>query len=93
VWNNSHPGIDSWIGPYQGYHQLSDLMSRSWISFAYELDPNGHGLENVPHWPEYTSSAPQNMVFRTEKHSGGSVVEQDDWREEQIAWFNSHWNL
>lgn len=93
MWNNTYPGLGSYIGPYKGYHDLSDLMSRSWIAFAHDLDPNGHGLEGVPFWPKYDNSAPKNMVFRTEKHKGGSTSESDDWRKEPIAWLNNHWEL
>lgn len=43
AFNNSNPELTTWIGTNQSFHSLSGLMSRSWISFAHSLDPNGHG--------------------------------------------------
>ena len=43
AFNNSNPELTTWIGTNQSFHKLSGFMSRSWISFAHSLDPNGHG--------------------------------------------------
>ncbi|KAF2789764.1 alpha/beta-hydrolase [Melanomma pulvis-pyrius CBS 109.77] len=63
--------------------ELSHLVSRIWTSFAYDLNPNGHGVPGVPLWLEYGSS-PSNFVFRTDK----SYVEKDDDRMEGVAYIN-----
>ncbi|KAF8846650.1 alpha/beta-hydrolase [Acephala macrosclerotiorum] len=67
----------NWIGPYPDYYELSTLMSRSWISFVHDLDPNNHGVRGVPKWPEYSKS-PSNIVFR----ANGAEVELDNWKSE-----------
>jgi hypothetical protein len=61
-------------------------MSRAWISFIHDLDPNNHGISNMPNWPEYSVS-PQNFVFRVNE----SVVEGDDWRLEQLEYWVQIW--
>lgn len=62
-------------------------MSRAWISFIHDLDPNNHGIaNNVPHWPDY-SVAPKNFVFRV----NDSVVEDDNWRLEQLEYWAQIW--
>lgn len=43
VFNNTNPSLTTWIGPDSTMHDLSGLMSRSWLSFVHDLDPNGHG--------------------------------------------------
>lgn len=50
-----------------------------------QLDPNHHGVANVPHWPEYGSHA-SNIVFNAHAIS----VEDDDFRKEGIAVLNRH---
>ena len=80
--NNSN-----WIGPYDGYMDLSNLIARSWISFAHGSDPNGHGYgERYPKWPEYSKSK-SNMVFKV----GKSEVEQDSWRTPQLKFWGALW--
>ncbi|KAK8229832.1 Alpha/Beta hydrolase protein [Phyllosticta capitalensis] len=32
---------------------LTNTMQSMWISFAYNLDPNKHGLKNVAYWQKY----------------------------------------
>lgn len=43
VFNNSGSSLTTWIGPDSAAHELSGLMSKSWISFVHDLDLNGHG--------------------------------------------------
>ena len=76
----------NWIGPYPEYYELSKLMSRSWISFVHDLDPNNHGIKHVPHWPEYSRSR-SNFVFSVNTNT----VEIDDWRSEQLAFWEKIW--
>ncbi|KFZ00544.1 hypothetical protein V500_01023 [Pseudogymnoascus sp. VKM F-4518 (FW-2643)] len=76
----------NWIGPYPEYYELSKLMSRSWISFVTDLDPNNHGVPHMPHWPEYSRS-PSSFVFRVDNNT----VEVDDWRSEQLEFWAEIW--
>jgi len=64
--------------------KLSQLVMRMWTSFAYDLDPNGHGVSGAPSWPKY-GKAVSNFVFRTDK----SYIEKDDDRKEGVAYINS----
>jgi carboxylesterase type B len=79
--NNSN-----WIGPYKSYHQLADLIAKSWVSFVHDLDPNNHGFKKVPHWPDYSIN-PSNLVFKIRE----SVVERDDWRQKQLKFWAKLW--
>ncbi|KAH9221753.1 Alpha/Beta hydrolase protein [Leptodontidium sp. 2 PMI_412] len=88
---NMHPSASinntNWIGPYPEYYELSKLMSRSWISFVHDLDPNNHGVRGVPKWQEYSKS-PSNIVFRVNR----TEVELDNWRSEQLAFWGQIWS-
>jgi cholinesterase len=72
----------NWIGPYPAFYALSKLISRSWISFVHDLDPNHHGIPAVPAWPEYSRSK-SNFVFRVDN----STVEDDTWRTDELAFW------
>jgi carboxylesterase type B len=72
----------NWIGPYQSYHALSNLISRSWISFVHDLDPNNHGVAHAPLWPEYSKSG-KNIVFA----AANTMVEPDTWRTKQLEFW------
>ncbi|OAG07330.1 lipase 3 precursor [Paraphaeosphaeria sporulosa] len=63
---------------------LSHLVGRMWTSFAYDLDPNGHGVSGVPAWPQYSQNV-TNFVFRADK----SYIEDDQDRTEGVAYINS----
>ncbi|KAH6882862.1 Alpha/Beta hydrolase protein [Alternaria rosae] len=63
---------------------LSKLVMRMWTSFAYDLDPNGHGVSQTPGWPSYATNA-TNFVFRKDQ----SYVEDDGDRAEGVAFINS----
>ncbi|KAJ4294580.1 hypothetical protein N0V90_008271 [Kalmusia sp. IMI 367209] len=64
--------------------ELSHLVGRMWTSFAYDLDPNGHGVADIAAWPQYGKSL-SNFVFRKDL----SYVEEDDDRVEGVAFINS----
>lgn len=74
----------NWIGPYSDYYQLSQRMSRAWISFVHDLDPNYAGSE--VEWPDYQDGQ-RNLVFNTD----GDYIEDDDWRAEQLEYWGSIW--
>ena len=76
----------NWIGPYPAYYELSNLMSRMFISFVHDLNPNYHGIHGIPEWPDYGCGY-KNLVFRVKD----SHVEKDDWRVPQLAYWNSIW--
>lgn len=81
--------------------QLSKLVMRMWASFAYDLDPNGHGgmylsfeyrvvidiIGVVAGIAEWPRYGENatNFVFRTDK----SYIEEDTDRAEGIAYINS----
>lgn len=57
------------------------LISR--LNFIYSQNPNG-GTANATNWPAYGSS--QNSL---QIQAGNTTVIRDNYREEQIAFFNS----
>ncbi|PSN62394.1 carotenoid ester lipase-like protein precursor [Corynespora cassiicola Philippines] len=63
---------------------LSNLVNRMWTAFAYDLDPNGHGVSGIPMWPQYGQNI-SNLVFRADK----SYIEDDDDRVEGVTFINS----
>jgi triacylglycerol lipase len=68
--------------------ELANLAARMWASFVTDLDPNGHGIDDIPEWPQYsTSVSPSNFVFRLP--SNESYVEADDYRVDGIAYLNT----
>lgn len=84
----------------QSYYDLANLMSKMWASFIATGDPNGHGVEGAPEWPEYMNGAGgkpvsgmggygQDMVLQA--NGTGSYVEGDTYRAEGIAALNSMW--
>ena len=77
----------NWIGPYPSYHVLQKFISNAWIAFIYDQNPNNHGLNGKPVWPEYSTQSPQNLVFQT----GASYVEDDDYRKEQLGFWWTIW--
>ena len=64
--------------------KLSHLVGRMWTSFAYDLDPNGHGVEGISAWPQYRKKV-SNFVFRADK----SYIEADDDRKQGVAYINT----
>lgn len=75
--------------------ELSNLMSRSWVSFIVDQDPNNNGLGRlgVKEWPVYNSSQGGgvgiNMVFTVNVTEKG-YIEWDSWRGEGIAFINEN---
>ncbi|KIM94535.1 hypothetical protein OIDMADRAFT_149269 [Oidiodendron maius Zn] len=56
------------------------------ISFVSTLDPNNHGRSELAKWPEYTSSDKKMYHFI---ESGPEVI-TDTYREDQMAYINTH---
>ncbi|KAH8155183.1 uncharacterized protein LAJ45_00192 [Morchella importuna] len=87
VFNNPSTTISTYVGPDPAVNALSRLISRSWISFAHDLDPNNHGIQGAAKWPEYKYSA-SNIVF----NSNRTYVEKDDYRKEQLNFWGTIWH-
>ena len=77
----------NWIGPYPAYYEMSNLMSRMFISFIHDLNPNNHGIRKVPQWRDYRYGE-TNFVF----NNLGCYVERDNWRERQLAFWSQIWD-
>lgn len=81
------------IKPFEGkparYAQLADFISKSWVSFVSELDPNAWKGRNasVPLWPRYKGDDPRDFVFEV---NTTSRVESDTWRKEGIDFINQN---
>ncbi|MEX0785828.1 MAG: carboxylesterase/lipase family protein [Dehalococcoidia bacterium] len=73
-----HPDISPMTGDTPERHELADLMSDAWISFARNGDPSHAGL---PDWPAYDAAQRATMLFNVP-----SRVENDPRREERLAW-------
>ncbi|KAL3460501.1 Alpha/Beta hydrolase protein [Aspergillus heterothallicus] len=73
--------------------ELANLAARMWTSFVVDLDPNGHGVSDIPHWPRYpfisspTKNKPSNFVLRLPRNE--SYVEDDTYRKEGMAYLNT----
>lgn len=78
------------------FAQLAKTMSKAWINFFVDLDPNGKsaaGRSNSSSslsWPIYNATtgggAGHNMVWQ----AGSSHVEPDTYRAEGISWMIEH---
>jgi hypothetical protein len=81
-------------------------MSCLWVSFVHDLNPNNHGQEDVPVWPEYVDNLDGKAGEWGVKESGfggygrsfvfqvngtGSYVEDDTYRAAGIAAINRMW--
>lgn len=73
------------------FQDLAVLMSRSWVSFVTELDPNENGVEGAEEWPVYNvtagGGAGMDMVFSVNETS---YAEPDTWRGEGISWISAN---
>jgi triacylglycerol lipase len=72
------------------YTRLAKIMSRMWVSFVVNLEPNKHGIAGVPDWPAYDISdglGAQDMVFDANVTTL-AYPERDTFRAEGIAFIN-----
>ncbi|CAK5271875.1 unnamed protein product [Mycena citricolor] len=76
-----HGCTATYLGPGAptGDRSLGIAMSRAWASFIATGDPNEANVPGQTHWPPYSEGA-RNLVWQTR----GSVVENDNYREEGI---------
>lgn len=86
-----HGTVNPFANKTKSYYDLAELMSKSWASFIYDLDPNGFQgrFEGAAPWPEYSLDEPQNIVWDANE-TGLAVVEADTWREGGIRWILDH---
>lgn len=71
----------------QAISDLANLMSRMWVSFIHDLDPNNHGITGIEAWPLYnnTGGFGENFLFAP----GDSHVEPDTFRLAGTSYINS----
>lgn len=78
----------NWIGPLPSYAHLAKIVSKSWVSFVHDLNPNGHNIPGVPYWPQYREGGQgRNIVFRADQ----VTIEKDDYRAPQLAFWGTIW--
>ncbi|CCH44004.1 Acetylcholinesterase [Wickerhamomyces ciferrii] len=94
--NQQHPtdGSDGTnVYPSEDASKISDAISKIWVSFIHDLDPNisngdhkdgGNFQIDVPNWPDYRDGS-ENYVFDLK----GFHIEQDDFRKEQFEYIES----
>ena len=83
------PDIKPFEGKPQRYVDLAGFISRTWVSFVHDTDPNSWRGRNasVAQWPRYILDKPENFVFEVNKTSG---VEADTWRKAGIDFINQN---
>jgi len=59
---NNSVAVDPFENKPQTYQRLATIMSRMWVSFIVDGDPNTNNATSV-RWPVYTLDNPQNIVF------------------------------
>ncbi|KAL6837143.1 hypothetical protein V8C40DRAFT_260171 [Trichoderma camerunense] len=66
--------------------QDADVATAYWATKCEDCGKD-FGNPNLPKWPEYDPKQPQNIVFR----EGGSFIENDDYRKQQLAFWGTIW--
>lgn len=89
VFNNVN-GIGYATNPFAGkpetFVELADLMSKMWVAFIHDTDPNVcSGPKTGPAWPLYTVDEPNNIVFDVNR-TGLAYVEEDNYRATEIEY-------
>jgi carboxylesterase type B len=82
--NGQGYAVDPFANKSSAFTELADFMSKSWVAFVHDLDPNGFVAgrnSSLPAWPRYSVDAPKNMVFDA---NVTSHAEPDTWRKEGI---------
>ncbi|KAK7408725.1 hypothetical protein QQX98_009082 [Neonectria punicea] len=86
VFNNVQ-GIGYAANPFEGkprsYIKLADLMSKMWVAFIHDTNPNLR--RDAIAWPQYKPSKPNNLVFDTD-YRNLRYVAKDDYRKEGISY-------
>jgi hypothetical protein len=86
-----HGTVNPFGGKPQSYYDLAELMSSSWASFIYDLNPNNFTgrFEAAEPWPKYSLDNPQNIVWDANE-TELAVVEADTYRAEGIRFILDH---
>lgn len=83
--------IDPFTNTTVNFGEVANFMSRSWVGFITQLNPNKHGLKGKNHWPAYNAmtggGAGDDFVFTVKK---SPHAERDTWRGEGIAWIGDN---
>ena len=76
-------------GEPDSYKSVAEVMSKMWVSFIHDLDPNysQKGEYGVPDWPEYSMGNPRDFVFDANV-TGLATVEADTFRGEAVRYIN-----
>ncbi|KAH8667110.1 carboxylesterase family protein [Xylariales sp. PMI_506] len=78
------------VNPFAGepdtFTDLANIISRMWVSFVVNLDPNYNNATSV-YWPQYTLDNPQNIVFDVNA-TDLAFLEPDTYRAEAIAYMS-----
>ncbi|KAK6814983.1 hypothetical protein RU639_008651 [Aspergillus parasiticus] len=64
---------------------LAAEMTKAWVSFAYDLNPNANRDTALPIWPTYGKDK-SSMVF----NAYGCTIEHDTYRSNQISYIIDH---
>lgn len=75
-------------GKPETFVQLADLMSKMWVHFMHDAEPNYDDAYNATTWPKYTLDQPDNIVFDVNR-TGLTYVEKDDYRKNEIAYLQT----
>ncbi|KAH6654726.1 Alpha/Beta hydrolase protein [Truncatella angustata] len=65
--------------------ELADLMSKQWVAFINELNPNLNDSAQSLVWPQYTVDQPDNFIFDVNQ-TGLAYVAKDDYRSTEITY-------
>ncbi|KAL1617180.1 hypothetical protein SLS54_007957 [Diplodia seriata] len=57
--------------------RLAGLVQSMWIAFARDLDPNSHGIPDVPHWDNYNPLSAAIFNFEDQGPTTPSMVPDD----------------
>ncbi|ROW17618.1 hypothetical protein VPNG_00819 [Cytospora leucostoma] len=77
---------DPFEGEPESFLQLATIMSRMWVSFIVNGDPNQAGVTDVE-WPEYSLEDPRNLVFDVNR-TDIVYIEPDLYRANGIAYIS-----
>ncbi|KAK5120499.1 hypothetical protein LTR85_006154 [Meristemomyces frigidus] len=89
-YNAAHSSVNPFANKSESYTELAKLMSSSWASFIYDLNPNNFTGRHAgtPDWPVYSDGA-QNIVWDANA-TELAYPEPDTFRESGIRWILDH---
>ncbi|KPM36118.1 hypothetical protein AK830_g10440 [Neonectria ditissima] len=86
VFNNIE-GVGYSANPFEGkpqsYIRLADLMSKMWVAFIHDTNPNLR--RDAIAWPQYKPSKPNNLVFDTD-YTNLRYIAKDNYRKKEIKY-------